>query len=76
MLHLNIHYFASRVHQRTAHILCPGIHAVPAATKSLAAHALNTKEATPKGIPPKNKGGAPVLLPSAPHRFLEGKGVG
>eukprot|EP00957_Ditylum_brightwellii_P189557 14429558-Ditylum_brightwellii.AAC.1 len=33
--------------------LCPGIHAVPPATKSSAEHASNTKEATPKGIPPK-----------------------
>eukprot|EP00957_Ditylum_brightwellii_P200167 15259504-Ditylum_brightwellii.AAC.1 len=34
--------------------LCPGIHAVTAATNSSAAQASNTKEATPKGIPPKN----------------------
>eukprot|EP00957_Ditylum_brightwellii_P205500 15344147-Ditylum_brightwellii.AAC.1 len=26
--------------------------------------------------PPKTGGGAPASLPSAPHRFLEGKGVG
>eukprot|EP00957_Ditylum_brightwellii_P076788 5836520-Ditylum_brightwellii.AAC.1 len=56
--------------------LCPGVHAVPAATKSLAAHASNTKEAMLKGIPQKNGGGTPALLPSAPHRFLKGKGVG
>eukprot|EP00957_Ditylum_brightwellii_P143567 10937775-Ditylum_brightwellii.AAC.1 len=35
--------------------LCPGIHAALMATKSLAAYALNTKEATPKGPPPPKK---------------------
>eukprot|EP00957_Ditylum_brightwellii_P015199 1145060-Ditylum_brightwellii.AAC.1 len=34
--------------------LCPSVHAVPVATKNSAAHASNTKEATPKGITPKN----------------------
>eukprot|EP00957_Ditylum_brightwellii_P028951 2186947-Ditylum_brightwellii.AAC.1 len=28
-----------------------------------------------RGSPPKTGGGAPALLPSAPHQFLEGKGI-
>eukprot|EP00957_Ditylum_brightwellii_P003084 235363-Ditylum_brightwellii.AAC.1 len=51
---------------RTSAHLCPGIHAVPTAAKSSAAHALNTKEATPKGIPLKNWCGAEGSEAGAP----------
>ena len=54
--------------------LCPGVHAVPAATKSSAAHASNTKEATPKGIPPKNRCGAEGSEAGAPPPVFGGEG--
>ena len=76
MLHLNIHYFASRVRQHTSHILCPSIHAVRAATKSSAAHASNTKEAMPKGIPPKTGVAQEGAKRERHLQILEGKGVG
>ena len=46
------------------------------ATKSLAAHASNTKEATPKGIPPpkKPKGGAEGSEAGAPPLVFGGEG--
>eukprot|EP00957_Ditylum_brightwellii_P140198 10682446-Ditylum_brightwellii.AAC.1 len=67
------HGYANAQHK----YLCPGIYAAPVATKILAAHALNTKEATPKGIPPpKNQCGAPALPPSVSHWFFRGEGIG
>eukprot|EP00957_Ditylum_brightwellii_P200364 15275248-Ditylum_brightwellii.AAC.1 len=54
--------------------LCPGIHAVPAATKSSYAHVLNTKEATPKGIPPQNLCGAEGNEAGAPPPVFGGEG--
>eukprot|EP00957_Ditylum_brightwellii_P116496 8885856-Ditylum_brightwellii.AAC.1 len=57
--------------------LCPSIHAVPAATKSSAAHALNTKEAMPMGIPPPKTGLAQKGGKWECHLWLlEGGGVG
>eukprot|EP00957_Ditylum_brightwellii_P195717 14911396-Ditylum_brightwellii.AAC.1 len=54
--------------------LCPGVHAVPVATKSSAARALNTKEATPKGIPPKNQCGTEGGEARAPPPVFGGEG--
>eukprot|EP00957_Ditylum_brightwellii_P150047 11427259-Ditylum_brightwellii.AAC.1 len=54
--------------------LCPGIHVVPAATKSSAAHASNTKEATPKGIPLQNRCGAEGSKAGAPPPVSGGEG--
>eukprot|EP00957_Ditylum_brightwellii_P105226 8020795-Ditylum_brightwellii.AAC.1 len=36
---------------------------------------LNHKGGRTKGDPSKNQCGAPALPPSAPHQFLEGKGI-
>eukprot|EP00957_Ditylum_brightwellii_P042809 3241099-Ditylum_brightwellii.AAC.1 len=57
----------------SAHV-CSGVHAVPAVTKSSAAHASNTKEATLKWIPPKNRYGAEGIEAGAPPPVFGGEG--
>eukprot|EP00957_Ditylum_brightwellii_P189910 14457335-Ditylum_brightwellii.AAC.1 len=47
---------------------------MPAATKSSAAHASNTKEATSKGIPPKNQCGAEGSKAGVPPPVFEVEG--
>ena len=67
MLRLNIHYFSSRVRQR---IYAPVFMPCPRPL----AHASNTKEATPKGIPPKNRCGAEGSEAGAPPPVFGGEG--
>eukprot|EP00957_Ditylum_brightwellii_P048507 3681211-Ditylum_brightwellii.AAC.1 len=52
----------------------PLIHATPAATKSSSTHALSTKEAMPKGIPPKNRCGAEGSKAGVPPLVFGGEG--
>eukprot|EP00957_Ditylum_brightwellii_P130967 9990112-Ditylum_brightwellii.AAC.1 len=54
--------------------LCPGIYAVPLATKTSAAHASNTKEAMPKETPPKTGGGTEGSKAGAPPPVFGGEG--